>query len=736
MQAVIICNSNTPALSSLFEGRNTAGCFVLGKTILEHTIKQLLKEKITSITVAIKKNAGELLTLCEKLSAVYPIKIFTSDDNPVKIIRRAWQGEEMLVTECKGNALHNLDNLCKIHKKTNSPLTATVKTHHNTPFELSAVPSTEFSYTGVYILSQEVVASIPMETKITTIKELAEFNDRSLAVNDSCEFIPINTPADLLLANHKALCNVDLYTDNPVMISQGFYNMSGEFLRGVTIIPPVFVGKNTTVGKGTVLEGNTVIGDNVTIGEGCYIKGSVVGDGSVIGDKATLDNALLDRGVNVMKGANLKKMTVIGAKTTIGNDAVIMEGVKVHSGKTISPQLTVCKDVSLYTDGVVFFDDEGAITDLHGFITPSFCADFGCAVASALNSGDSVMLCSNGKKSALLLGDAVASGLCSAGVNVWRLDNATKGEICYAMDKTNTHIAIELTVDFKTSIKIFSKGGLKIPYNTEKEIEDNLNFSLFRLKNSDGFGDIKNADAFSQLYVSQLSKELPPRFKGLNVTVKTCDKKTAQLCDMLFCNKNDINGEAVTFHINNTNEGLSAYSERTGYIFNEKLTLIAVKFHLSQGNNIALPETFPDVCESLSEDYPGEVFRYKLDSDGITDKASRKIAGDEENLFVNDSLALAVKIISIMQNNNLSLKKLSADLPSFYTTKRFVTSGDLQNTISLTSFVSVDNSSKAIIKPVKNKKGYVIYAQSVNAETATAFCDEIEQSLKQLTVDN
>ena len=735
MQAVIICNKKTKTLSPLFEGRNTAGCFILGKSILEHTIIRLQKAGITQITVTISKNAGELLPLTEKLSAVYPIKIFTSDEDTPKVIRRAWQGGEMLVTECKGNHFYTFEKLRKIHKKTNSPLTASVKTHIQNPFELLSVPSTDFSYTGVYILSQEIIASIPLETKITSMDELVELNPKSMGVSDTSESFDIKTPADLLLVNKTALSEVLEYDENAPEISQGYFNKSGKLLRGVTIIPPVFVGKNTTVGRGTVLDSGTVLCDNTTIGEGCYLKGTVVGENVTIGDKSNLDNALVDRGVNILKGATLKKMSVIGAKTTIGNDTTIEEGVKIHSGKRISPQITVCEDVSLYTDGVINFDDDGAICDLQGFVTPYFCAMFGSAVASALDVGDTVFLTSNGKKSATFLADAIASGLASAGVNVWRMNNATRGEIYFAMDKTDTAVGIEVSVDFKTTLRLFSKGGLKIPQHLETTIEENLNFKLFRNSNSTDFGESKNADVFSQLYLSQLSKILPPRFSGLNVRVRTSDERIAHLADKLFHHRNDINGETVTFHINNTDEGISAYSEKTGYIFREKLTLIAVKFHLASGKNIALPETFPDACEEVSKGMSGEVFRYGVNG-SKQEKIPRKIAGESENLFVSDPLFLCAKIISIMQQNKMSLKKLSQDLPEFYTTKRFVAVTEPPKNITVTTINSPDNNSKAVVRPVKNSKGYLIYAQSLNAETATAFCDEIEQSLKQLTIDS
>lgn len=729
MQAVIICNQKIPTLSPLFEGRTTSGCYILGKSILEHTLSQLEKSNLTDVTVVISKNGGEMLTLAEKLRETYKFRIFTSDETTPKIIRRTWQGDEMLAIECKVNHLYDIEKLRKIHKKLNSPLTASVKTHHQNPFELLRTSSTEFSYTGVYILSQELVASIPLETKIATMDELVELNPQSMGVPDQTDSFVVKTPADLLLANKTAFDNVMLYDKNATEISEGYYNKSGKFLRGVTIIPPVFVGKNTTVGRGTVLESGTILCDNVTVGEGCYLKGSVVGEGSTIGDKATLDNALLDRGVNILKGATLEKMSVIGAKTTIGNETTVKSGVKIHSGKKISPSITVCKDVDLYSDGVVLFDDEGAITDFQGFITPSFCADFGSAVASALDVGSTVTLTSNGKKSSAFLADAVTAGLCSAGVNVWKIDNATKGELSYAMEKTDSCIGIEVSVDFKTSLRVFSKGGLKIPNKLETVIEENLNFYLFRHLAADSFGEVKNGEAFSSLYLDLLSKQLPPRFSGLNVKINTSDKKNAQLADKLFCERNDVNGEKVTFHINHTDEGISAYSEKTGYIFREKLTLIALKFHLAEGLSVALPDTFPDVAEELSSELPGAVFRYSTSGEN-TEKTAVRLASQGENLFVNDPLFLCVKIISIMQKNSLSLKKLSQDLPQFYTTKRFVATPDNVRGITHTTVKNEKENSRAVIRPVKNSKGYMIYAQSVNAETASAFCDEIEKKLK------
>lgn len=739
MQAVILCNKKIPTLNPLCEHSTPATLAILNKTLLEHTLEALKANGFSEFTVVVKEQAGDILNLVEALRESYDIRVYTSEKPLPETLRRVWLGSDVLAVSCNRFPLPDIKNLIKTHNKLNSPLTTLVKTVEKDPFELLQKPSTDFADTGVYILSQELVASIPLETKTKSMSELYELNPKTIAVPDFSDSKEIKTPKDVFEANKYALENAGNSKEKEYEISQGFFNKSGSFLRGVTVIPPVYVGKNVHVGRGTVLDSGTILCDNSAIGESCYLKGAIFGKSCSVSDKTTIDNSLLEKGVNVMKGATLEKMSVIGAKTTIGENTIVKQNVKIKGGKNISPNITVTENVMEQPDGVVLFDDDGAITDLCGFVTPAFCAKLGAAVGTALDKTQSVAVSFSGKKSAEILADALSAGLSSTGITVWKLNEATRGELAFSLNQIDAPIGIEVAVDFKTSVKIISKGGLKIPSSLEAKIEENLNFSLSRQAPHDSFGEILSAKALTQLYLDRLEKSLPKRFKNLNISVKTSDKRIAQLSDKLFNPRNDVNGETVTFHINSSDEGVSAYSERTGYIFREKLTLIALKFHLSQGNDISLPETFPDAAETISEALTGSVMRYNLTSDDKADKLPRKIASMPENLFVNDPLSLAVKLASVMQENSLSLKTLSQDLPQFYTTQRFVAVSPEETELYVTRTVIGDEQgTRAVVKPVKNAKGIMIYAQALKAETATAFCDDIERKLKTMhnPIDN
>ena len=731
MQTVILCNKIIPTLSPLCENSPTATLEILGKSLLERQLESLSESGFSEVTVVTGEQGGELLRLTELLKEKFSIRIFSSDKSDPAVLRRVWLGGDMLVVGCENLPMCDVNELLKIHKKTNSPLTVSVKCTDKNPFELVQKPSTDFSHNGVYIVSEEVVACLPLETRLESMEELARLNPNAVGVPDNSGMFRIKSPADFVLANKLVLENAVDGEEKRYEMSQGFFNRTGKFLHGVTIIPPVYVGKNVTVGRGTVLDSGTILSDNVSVGEGCYLKGAIAGRNSVIMDKTSLDGAIICKGAELMKGAVREKMSIIGTKTAVGENATVKQGVKIWGGKKISPSVTVTEDVYNTNDGEIVFDDEGAITDLCGFFTPDFAARLGMAIASALDEDEKTVVSYVGKEPAKHLANAMTAGICSVGITSYLLGNASKGELLFAMNHTDATLGIEITSDFKTAVRVFSKGGLKISNALEKQIEENLNFRLFRFRHSENYGEIISGQAFCELYADMLEKQLPKRFKGLNVRVKTTDEKIAKLADRIFLPRNDVNGEAITLHINSAGEGVCAYSEKTGYVFREKLTLIALKNRLLEGADVSLPENFPDVAETVSEELEGGVVRYNLISDDVSDKAQRKIAAEPQNLFVNDPLSLCVKVVSTMIKDGLSLKKLVSQLPEFSVSQRFVAVGAAEKGITSTkSYKNESDGSRAVIKPVKNGKGVIIYAQAEKSEIAGSLCDEIERKLK------
>lgn len=730
MQTLILCNHIQKSLSPLCENSPTAALKILDKSLLEIYLETLSQQGFSEFNVVAPKRVGEILGITQKLKNRFDITLTSSALSDVEIIRHAWLGDDVLVCECDRNHLGDVQKLAKTHKMLNSQLTFLTNSTEKSPFLLSQTLSTDFSHNGVYILSKELVATIPLETKIREISELALNTPNTYLCPQNFQGFQIKTPHDFVKANKIALENVQNSPDKFFQTSDGFVNKSGRNLHGVTVIPPVFVAKNATVGSGTVLDSGTIIGENASVGEKAYLKNTFVGEGSLVGDRTSLDETVLEKGVTLQKGVCCEKMTFIGSKTFVGEDTLVKSGVKILAGKKISPCQTVCDDVNFKNDGEIHFDDNGEISDFSVKITPRLSAEIGCAVASALELDQSVCLAFHGKPHAKILANALSSGLNFCGIDAWLLPDATLGELVFAMSKTNSTVGVEISTDFKSSVRVISSGGTPLTDELERKIEDNLNFGIFR-QIKQQTGELSNGQAFQKMYLNFLESLLPAQFSKLNVRVKTSDKSLADACDKIFPMRNDVNGETVTFHLNPTGEGISAYTEKSGYVFRDKLTLAVINSKLAVGQTLPLSETFPEIAEKLAEGTNGEILRYAQN----IGETPRKMLSKNENLFLCDPLTLCVEIVAVMQREKLSLKGLVVALPKFYVTKRFVCV-DCEKIKRLPRKISsVDNNSHAVLKPVKNGKGVNVYVDAEKMEIATSMCDEIEMMLKKIDTE-
>lgn len=732
MQTLIFCDNINPHLNPLCENSPVPTLRILDKTLLELYVENLSEQGLSNFTVVAPKRVGELLTITQKLKKHFDVTLLSADLTELRVTRHAWLGDDVLVVHCDRNTPPDVKKLAKIHTDLNSPLTFYAETNAQKPFSDLQTTSTNFSPVGVYILSKELVATVPLETKMQDIFELALSTADAVACPLDDKSFQINTPSDFTLANKLALENSDKSPLKNFLSSDGFVNMSGKNLHGVTVIPPVFVGENVTVGSGTVLDSGTIIGKNSTVENGVYVKNSIVGEGCFLGEKSSLTDTVLERAVTLQKGVCCEKMTIIGSNTFVGEDTLVKKNTKISSGKKISPCQTITQNVELNNDGEIHFDDLGIISDFNAKITPELSARLGCAVASSVEIDQSVVVGYHGKNNAKIIAKTIAMGLNFCGVDAWILPNSTFGEIAYAMNKTSSPLAIEVSSDFKMSVHVFSKGGLKLSPYLESQIETNLNLGIFRF-NPQNTGETSDGQAFQKMYLDFLQKSLPTQFSKLNVKIKTSDNALAVACDKIFPCRNDINGETITFHLNPQGEGISAYSEKTGYVFRDKLTLAVVKSHLASDYTVPLPETFPKIAETLTQNTHGEILRYPLDTDS---KTTAKILSRAENLCLIDPLALCVKIVSILQTEKITLKKLVDSLPKFYSAKRFVCVDCKKIEGFPHQITSPDNKSHATLVRGKNNKSVTVFVDSEKMEIATSFCDEIENFLKTTTTNN
>lgn len=768
MQTIIFCNGASTALEPITSSTPLPLCKVVNKPIIYHILDNLCANNISSATLILPNKSGQFLQSINDNYKNMEISFYVGDGmSNLQVARRIWSGGDVLCVDGNVLGFFDISGLTTYHKKKASKFTAVTGTVanpcDNAVFTLGndekitniqVMPnyencSTNFAFAGVYIISKEIISQIALDKELALetdyMDKLCKKNEEIYAFMDKSWFKRFNQPSDFLDANQALIKGVNGFDISHLQVSQGVFSKALGCLRGVSIIPPVYIGKNVSVGYGSVIESGTILCDNATIGRSCHIVGSYVGSQSKIGDNVSMSKSIVCRNSGLAKGVECDKMTVIGAQTQIGENTIVKEGIKIWDGKRISPNITVTSDVKEYSDGEIHFDEDGIFSDISGIITPMMASVFGASAGTSVKKGESIAIGYSGNTNApRSLAKALISGISSSGVKVWWLGNCCENQMFFAMKQANSRLGIIVNSDYSASIKVFAEAGLPLTRQQEKNIETAVNSHSYRQVNFDQFGEIGDGKSLKELYVEELIRILPERFDGINIRVRTTNPKIAEIADKLFYPRNDLSGEEITVHINPDGRSCSAYTEKTGYVFHEKLVMVAAKDNFAMDYSVAVPYTFPDAIDRYANKYQGTVLRYYHSPIDNSDLASRSNAVLSNNIFVRDALCLTARIASMLSRERQSLSRLLSDVPEFYSSQRFIAVNrsiteilknlDDDDQKAREGIVCKTPTSKAVVRPLKSGKGIMIFAEGFKAEMASSLCDDIEKKIK--NIDN
>ena len=189
-------------------------------------------------------------------------------------------------------------------------------------------------------------------------------------------FDDMKQPCDIL---HKAKTYLKSeITDKNVMINHGkmmsddahfygnyFIDEGTVIYNNVTIIGPVYIGKNCEIMPGAVIRPNSIIGDGCAIGHGCEIKHCVLFNGSKVASLAFTGDSVLGASARVGSGVitanrkfNQSTVTIklgdvrhdlgdsffgciLGDSSRIGANSVTQPGTHIGPHTWIYPMTTV-----------------------------------------------------------------------------------------------------------------------------------------------------------------------------------------------------------------------------------------------------------------------------------------------------------------------------------------------------------------------------------------------------------
>jgi mannose-1-phosphate guanylyltransferase/phosphomannomutase len=366
--------------------------------------------------------------------------------------------------------------------------------------------------TGLYILEKSLLEPWPSEQFTDFGKHIfpqSLSQGRSLyGYVSSGYWRDVGNLTDYLLANQDLL-------EKKVRVRWPY----GERTRGRACLvhaPDCVIAEDAT------FDGTVFLGDRVSIGTGAHISDSVIGAGSVVGSSAqvrrsvlwsavmvgaqsTLDETIIQTGARLGDNVTLMERTIVSEMCRIGNGATVKANCRIWPRKRIEEGATVASSVvwgeqynrELFTDSKV-----SGLTNRE--ITPEFAARLGAAFASMYDPYGTVVLARDRTVEGRTVGEALKSGIASAGVCIRDLRDTivpiVRFDLKQGGGRAGVYVRSSPDIPQSTDLIFFDHEGFDLPAGTAQSVERLFFSEDFRRADPSDIGSISYPDSVAAQY--------------------------------------------------------------------------------------------------------------------------------------------------------------------------------------------------------------------------------------------
>ena len=581
----------------------------------------------------------------------------------------------------------------------------------------------DLAVTGVFFINRKTALLAENYTDLLTelIPAVIRQHGKVTAFTSDGIFVDLNTPDDLFTANKAVLSGAFPHSPENIVKKASDY-------PELDLSVPALIPHSADIAPHVKIGADTVIGENVTVCRGAKINGAIIMDGAYIGERATVNHAIIGTGARLLTGASAFEGAVIGDSAVLAEQAAVQSGVKIWNGRHLDSYACAAQDIKYGFLAPMKIGDDGICGETGSVITPQTAASAGSALASL---GAKIGVGYKDTPASKSLALAVASGITAAGSEAWLFGVTTAPALAFCTEKSGLSAGCWVDAGITAKLQLFSGDGLPLTRSEEKIIEGGINRSEYKKAGFMHFGALRDTSAIVRLYRNMLEKTAPKPLKNTRAVLNTSGTAVTDMCEDIFRRISAKEGKPLVFHIGSDGTGVSAYTEETGYVFEEKLMLICCKQHFSLGHDIALPYHFPMTADKIAEKYGCKVFRYSGCPSDKSDSEARKLA--LKTPFVRDGAALALTVLETLESRGITLAEAVRELPEMALATRFVAvdkhpmkllkSLTAEKQASGDGITLNDARGRVLIRPVKTEKGVIMQAESFSMETASELCD-------------
>lgn len=464
---------------------------------------------------------------------------------------------------------------------------------------------------------------------------------------------------------------------------------NATIMQGAVIMPPVYIGNGSTINRGARIESYSQIGHNVTVDCLAGIKRSTIMDNSYIYEGASVRGAIIGRKGEIGIESAAYEGSVIGEGTKIGKHCVIRTGVHIWPDKYIEDESCISENIVWESAGVrSLLSDGGAYGVMNREITPEFASMLARAVVTLM--GDKVAISCDGGGSGNMIKNALAAGIASGGGTAYDfgeqpLPITRSGVRFYNLDGGIALSTFERSGVIYASLDIINSLGADIEDDGLEKIEKLITSSTAKRKSALCIPENEFMFEYKLYYLKQLINSTSKKALGVKLLIHCPSQWASELlksaasdlnCVFTFtsaCDKENFAKEVVSgsYDIGAicdykcetltlvTNEGV-ILSE---YDYSALCSLIIMKTYPAA--SLYIPLSSPESIEVMAQKYGATVHRGKISPPHLMNELSK---GGRE-LFMNqfvyrfDAVGAIILLLDFLYTHNETLSSLIREIP-------------------------------------------------------------------------
>ena len=254
------------------------------------------------------------------------------------------------------------------------------------------------------------------------------------------------------------------------------------------------------------------------------------------------------------------------------------------------------------------------------------------------------------------------------------------------------------------------------------------------------YGSTADGEGLRMLYPKEVLRRLPSALRGMP-EISTAAPRLYALCQRLFRGGR---GELLTFQMSGDGRRVSLYTEKTGWVFYERLLLLLAGQYFAEGRDAALPYWMPRAAEELAANYHRRVLRYASASDG-TDAEARALALRQG--ITLDAAVLCAEFLRMYAEHDGSLTEWLAQLPNSHTVRRIVKLSGAEDSTGVAKrcsaqgqwnthwtaegVIAEDARGQALLRPSRSGRSLTLWAEAQSMELAAELAGDLTALLEQ-----